>query len=133
MNAGAQPNPDQGLSQKKPVNVGSQGTDCSPQNCEPRKRNHRVADAEYVECQPHRNLHQRKAPMKDAAKQSQSGRAGIHFFSDAADGNGGNGPKCLTDCNRKGQHRQLHDLGWIHHCEAGCELRRVNIPRHLAN
>jgi hypothetical protein len=89
--------------------------------------------------------------MKDAAKQSQCGGAGIHFFSDAVDGNGGHGTKCLTDCNRKGQHRQLHDLGWIRHCKAvelsltsqkvfnssewmtGCELRRVNIPRHLAN
>ena len=60
--------------------------------------------------------------MKDAAKQSQCDRAGIHFSSDAVDGNGGNSPKCLTDCNRKGQHRQLHDLGWIRHCESSRTL-----------
>jgi len=98
--------------------LGAKAQIAPPKIANPGKRNHSVADAEYVECRPHRNLHQREAPMKDAAKQSQSGRAGIHFFSDAVDGNGGNGPKCLTDCNRKGQHRQLHDLGWIRHCEA---------------
>src|SRR4029434_8178137 len=101
--------PDQGLSQKKPVDVGSQGTDCSPQNCEPRNGNHRVADAEYVECQPHWNLHQREAPMKDAAKQRQCGRAGIYFFSDAVDGNGGDGPECLSSFTHTGEHPQLSD------------------------
>src|SRR5262245_20006221 len=60
----------------------------------------------------------REAPMKNATKQSQCGRPGIHFLSDAIEGNGGSRPKCLTDCNCKGQHRQLHDLGWIRHCEA---------------